>query len=401
MEGQAPRSRDAVFSVASLRGQLRIAGGCYADDTGPVNPVFCHFGEAFSAFVRRPADVLDQLRAIKAAGYVGIRFWDHLGYYSEAWRNKEVSPWTFESHTGLRVQATPEYYGQLEAFLSAVRDLGLVVRHSRGDLNAIPFAQVLEHCERVAAIYDRVGAFVCAVAEGANEAWQNGVDTPEKLRQMVAPFKRRGILTELSCPPGASEEPADLQAYSSGADVWVVHGARIEYPRLIGHIHALGYEIPSEFPRPRLGDQGEPSGPGPGVTVGQVNDVNVLQLMAVVSLMARQMWTYMSSFGVFWDGRIETMPGFAEVPQAAALVPKGVMGWKLIHGGTSWRGTRVYAAPTDGQTRCDQAIDPNTGNFMAVPYGPLWKECAAERAHTVTLQQDFGNKGRLILGRLS
>jgi hypothetical protein len=371
-------------------------------DTGtgrPVLPVLCHFGEAFSAFVRRPADVADQCRVIKAAGYLGIRFWDVLGYYDSAWKGREVTPVAFTNRSGQRVEATPDYYGQLDAFLAMLRDLGLVTHHSRGDLNSIPFAQVCAHTQRVAESYDRVGHQVCALAEGNNEDWQNGNLQPDRLRQAVAPFAARGILTGLSCPEGASEEPSALAAYSQGASVWVVHGYRQgEYYDRIRHIVSLALESPGD--RPRLGWQGEPSGPGDGVTVGQTNDANVLQMMAVAALMFRQAWTYMSSFGVFWNGRIETQPGFAEVPQAVAWLPIDVQTFSTVcHGGTRWKGTRVYAVPGTDQTRADHAINSD-GRFCCLMYGPRWRECYAERPHRIEQQVDFGDKGRLVIGRV-
>ncbi|HYB96203.1 MAG TPA: hypothetical protein VEC39_14625, partial [Vicinamibacterales bacterium] len=52
-------------------GQLRRRGQAFVDDQGVILPMFCHFMEAFSAFVRRPDAVRAELDDILATGYHG------------------------------------------------------------------------------------------------------------------------------------------------------------------------------------------------------------------------------------------------------------------------------------------------------------------------------------------
>lgn len=368
-------------------GQLRLAPGArtFVDATGqPVLPVLAHFGEAFSAFVHAKSvgglTVEQQLRTIKLAGYDGVRFWDTLGYYQMAWQGREVMPWAFtvchdsrwsqcDGHTQ---PATPDYYPTLERFLGLVKTTGLTTHHSRGDLNGQSTSRVVSHVEQVAQIYDRVGASVAALCEGNNEDWQNGGFGPDGLRRIVAPCRARGILTALSAPPDSSEEPSAIVAYAS--DVFYVHGFRNgEAADRLRHIFSLAREQAAGTPR--LGWQGEPTGPGPGVTVGRTDDPEELALLAVQAWLSRQAWVYMSSHGVFWNGRIEDQPGFWAVPRMRAVLmafAPDVMAWRQTHASTA---EAVLTSPTgtappntEGPARIDQAI-AGDGRVVALVYG--------------------------------
>jgi hypothetical protein len=366
------------------QGRLAIAPdrSGFVDGSGAyVLPVCAHFGEAFSAYVRRPADVERQLIAIKSAGYDCIRFWDNLGEYSEAWLGKEVTPFAWTNAEGTRVEATPTYYEQLHAFLSLLKRTGLAAHHSRGDLgraeSAIPLPRIVQHAERVAAIYDEIGWHVLALAEGNNEDWQNGNLGPARLRQVVEPFRARGALTALSCPPEVSETRADLNTYSQGASVFIVHGNRErETADRFRTIFSIAYE--DGGPSTRLGWQGEPIGPGAGVTIARVDDVEELGLLAVQSLAARQAWNYMCGPCVFWSGPIDEQPGFAVVPkmrEALRAFAPDVMRWRLVHGGqrgaplqstTGYFGDRGV---TRGPARVNLAVRADGRKYVAIVAG--------------------------------
>jgi hypothetical protein len=235
-------------------------------------------------------------------------------------------------------------------------------------LNGQSASRVAEHAERVAQLYDQVGWQTLGLAEGVNESWQNGGFGPADLRRIVAPARARGALVALSAPPDSSEEPADVRAYAEGASVFYVHGYRQgQATDRLRHQFSLAYEAAAGTPR--LGWQGEPTGPGPGVTVGRVDDPEELALLAVNALMSRQAWVYMSSRGVFWDGDIDTQPGFS-------VVAPDVMAWPtLVHGG---RPEAVLQSPIgyyqpehgviEGPARIDQAIAPD-GRVVAVVHG--------------------------------
>jgi len=383
-----------VMVTPPWTGQLRKARDDlgFEDATGRrILPVCAHFGEAFSAYVRRPADVVAQLQVIKTAGYDCIRDWSILGYYDSnrpdqsaqwsAWKGKEVAPFSFLAYSGRSIERTTDYYGQRLSFVFAVKRAGLTLFDSRGDMVGQPVARIREHTEQLAAIYDQVGWDALALGEACNECWQNGGFTPTELRAIVEPFKRRGALTAHSSAEQA-EEPNSIAEISAGASIYTVHGLRTGEPtNILEHIFSLGYFEPRSTDYgdvPRLGIQGEPAGPGDGVSVGQVNDRELLSMMAATSLLSRQWWVYMSGYGVFWKGPIESQPGFWAVPrmrQAIADFAPDVMAWALYHGGRAEAPlkspTGYWGDPgvTDGPSRIFNAVRSDRRAVVAVVQG--------------------------------
>jgi hypothetical protein len=368
-------------------GRLQIQDRAFVDDRGhPVLPLCAHFGEAFSAFVRDAARVEAQLAEIRRAGYDCIRFWDNLGEYSEAWRGKEVSPFSWTTAEGVHVTATPDYYGQLEAFLARLKQIGLAAHHSRGDLgrvtNAIPLDHVVAHSERVAGIYDRVGWDALALYEANNEDFQNGNFEPAGLRRIVAPIKARGGLVASSCPPGCGEDPVDILAYARGFSVRYYHGLREgTAAERLERKFTSGYNLPPEAPA--LGWEGEPIGPnhdaGPGVTINHTEDVEDLALFHAMTLVGgKSAATYMSQHGVFWRGPIHRQAGFAATPRVRAVLrdfAPDVMRWTLYHGRRPEAVLRspdgYYGDPgvSRGAARLDQAVSPDRRRIVAFIYG--------------------------------
>jgi hypothetical protein len=367
-------------------GRLQIRDGAFVDDRGqPVLPLCAHFGEAFSAWIRDAGAVDAQLLEIQRAGYDCIRFWDNLGEYSDAWRGKEVSPFSWTTAEGVRVTATPDYYGKLEAFLSLLKRRSLAAHHSRGDLgrhtNAVPLERVVAHSRAVAEIYDRVGWDVLALYEANNEDFQNGNFEPAGLLRIVEPIKARGALVASSCPPGCSEDPLDIVAYSRGFSVRYYHGLRegTAADRLERKFRS-GYEVPGGAPP--LGWEGEPIGPnhesGPGVTINHTEDVEELALFHAMTLVGKSAATYMSQHGVFWRGPIHRQAGFAATPRVRSVLrafAPDVMRWTLYHGG---RPEAVLRSPDGysgdpgvarGPARLDQAVSPDRRRVVAFVYG--------------------------------
>ena len=411
----------------TIVGQLRVQGLAYRDDNGYVLPVLCHFGEAFSAYVRKPDAVRAELDRIRAAGYDGIRFWDVLGYYDKnrpgdankwsAWQGREVTPVSFVAFSGDTKAPTPNYYDHLKAFLIELRDRQLVAHHSRGDLNSWKWDQVIAHCRRVGEIQREVGAQVIALNESCNEAWQNGVPEPSKLREMGDALGNHALRGNSCGDDGyGGETPDELNRMKR--DVAVIHGHRNgESYNRIGHIHAVGYETLPHAKIPAW--QGEPAGPGDGVSVGREEHPEALCLMAAMSLATHQAWVYMSGHGVFWNGSISEMIAFREVAKVRDYLPKDIMAWpQITHGGDRWRGTRVFVANGDGSLRCDHVLT-NDGRFVALVYGapkswaiPVERSFDGEVIHPLTgerqpLSLNAGQtwnvnfeRGRIVVGKL-
>lgn len=382
----APQPQPAPLE-SGWAGRLQIRDEAFVDATGqPVLPLCAHFGEAFSAWIRR-ADAVDaQLREIKAAGYDCIRFWDNLGEYSDAWRGKEVTPFSWVNADGVRVPTTSDYYGHLERFLTLLKQRGLAAHHSRGDLGretpAIPLERVVEHSRAVAEVYDRVGWEVLALYEGNNEDFQNGNFGPAGLRRIVEPLKARGALVASSARPARSSGAAALGAYSRGFSVRYYHGRRdgTAADRLERKFTS-GYARPAGLPP--LAWDGEPIGPnhdvGPGVTVNSTEDVEEIGLLHAMTLFGGKSGaTYMSQHGVFWEGPINRQAGFLVTPRIRAVLRRfapDVMRWTLYHGArdeavlrsaTGYHGDQGVAT---GPARLDQAVAPDRRRVVALVYG--------------------------------
>lgn len=357
-----------------LNGQLQVEGLTFRDNLGYVLPVLCHFGEAFAAYARgRRADVLAELRAIKDAGYHGIRFWDVLGYHDKshpsepvwtAWHNRGVSPVGFTSYSGEWVNPHDRYYDELASFLRDVRALGLKVHHSRGDLNGFTWDQIKQHVQLVGEVQKAVGLDVVMVNEACNESWQNGVPNPDHLKELcrlMPPSTIRG--TSCADDGYGGETPEALNRLKF--QVAMIHGYRGgESVNRIAHIHAL-YNTLAEAGVP--GWQGEPAGPDSSVQTE--GNVEALCLMAAMALSVKQGWVNHPANGAFWNGTMTASPGFWEVPRVAGLLPRDIMTWDVIHGGDRFRGTRVFAAPTTHDWRVDQMFKPGTRQFQAIVYG--------------------------------
>ena len=379
-----PRGADVR---AGWDGRLRIDDQAFVDADGdPVLPLCAHFGEAFSAWTRRAADVDAQLQEIHRAGYDCIRFWDNLGEYSSAWRGKEVTPFSWTNGDGVRVEATPEYYSKLETFLTLVKRRGLRVHHSRGDLGrgmpAVRLDRVVEHSRIVAAIYARVGWDTLALYEGNNEDFQNGNYGPAGLRRIVEPIGAAGALVASSCAAACAEDKSAVAEYSRGFSVRYYHGRRDgTAAERLERKFTSGYDRPRGAPY--LAWDGEPIGPsedpGPGVTVNDTDDVEELGLLHVMTLLGgKSAATYMSQHGVFWRGAIHEQAGFYVTPRMRQVLSEfapDVMRWSLHHGGSrgaALRSPRGYHGDPDvssGPARLDQAVSADRRRVAAMIYG--------------------------------
>ncbi len=353
----------------ALVGRLRIDGGAFVDDTGPVLPVGCHLGDGFSHYVRHPEDIRLGLARIARAGYGFVRTWFVLGRPdgspNDYWAGREVGPWPMP-----RLMPAQDYWDRLAAYVGDATDVGLKVHLAAGEL-VVSDELRRELFDGLAALMTHVGPDAFALVEGLNEARDTGEPDPSAVEALVERVRsvHPDNLYALSAYTGHEQRDV-LEAWTpSWMDHYLVHGFRGDHVwDKTRHIFSLGYENPVR----RLGWQGEPAGPGRRVSATDNQpelDDEGLGLMAVTALMARQAWCYMSGPGVVWDSEpIGEMPGFTSVPRLARMLPRRLMRYEqLLHGGDRWAGQRVLAAA--GELRCDHAIDRD-GAFVVVIYGP-------------------------------
>lgn len=361
------------------KGQLKIALGGFTRSSKLTLPLVCHLMEGFSKFTRDPDYIKRLLDTIASAGYDAVRTLDILGWYDGGWGGKEVTPVPSRNKSGNRVEATPNYYQQLENYILECHSRGLALAWSRGDLQLLSHRQLEEHFTTLGQL--GVPSEAVFLFEGCNEAWQNGAPDPSRLLELVRLFKRQRpeIICGLSCPTNASEEPADFREWTEGADITIIHNFRGgEDTDRIRHIFSNGYEGMPMLGR-RVAWQNEPPGPddddgSDDVTVGDTSDPEALGAMAAVSFLARQAWTYMSGDGVFLDGSpFEEQPAFSIIPKIRALIPPDVMAYPmLVHGGRDnsvlITPNRQYSSEGGEIDRIDQAISDD-GKVVAVAYG--------------------------------
>ena len=411
-------------AVAQLQGRVARAGVELRDASGARSYTACHFFEAFSAYTRDPVRTTAQLVAI-AQAYPAIRFLDVVGWYSY-WRGREVSPIAFTARDGYQVPATPDYWPTLLAFAQVLQRLGLKAHWTRGDLQLFGgLAGIEAHIRQVCQLVRDHGLQdVIEVHEVVNEPPFNGVSlTDARALAGVMRAELTGTLVSHGAP-GGNEEPSELQAWAAGADVGSVHGLRPgSATDVLRHIYSVRRE---GFGAGTCIVQGEPFGPGTDVSGGRSDDVELLTLACAQSLITAQRWTYMSGWGVRWNGPIHTQPGFTEVATIAGWIPDDVFDWTLTRGGladnpfASASGYFGDSGVSHGPSRVDAAYSDD-GRYLVTVYGgrppyvlraqhrlafdvvnPATRQVeqsgALEAGQTLTLY-DY-RIGRLIAGRL-
>jgi hypothetical protein len=368
--GQEQQGAAMAAPPDALVGRLRIEGGMFRDDRGPVLPLYAHAGDLFSLFTRDPARATAELDAVARAGYHGVRTWSALGCTATApcgvateggppafWRGREVGP-------GL----TPDYYAHVERFFEALRARKLRVVWSQGDVQVI--ADRRDFMTRIAGLDSKLG--VIDWIDCGNEAWQTGEPDPAKLAECVGHYAAAGgrALKTLTAAP--SEEVHDIDRYSiDPADAFNTHSYRGGHAwDKRRHISSLTRSDRAN-PRRRLGINSEP--PGSGTLVSAIEnrhelDEEAVALLAVASLIARQAFVWFSGEGVQIESGLASEAGFHSVPGAVALLPRDVMGYETRHhSGDTSRAIRVLEA--QGEVRIDGALAVD-GRFAYTIDGP-------------------------------
>jgi len=439
-----------------LSGTLTRDGRVLGDISGPRILMGCHFMEAFSAWCHGKTvgglDVRTQLEII-AEHYGLVRSLDVLGYWDasrpgdadewEAWAGRAVTPIEFIANSGAVIPATPNYWERKRDYVTLLHSLGLKILDDRGDMNSWTTDQKLDHMYTNGQFYNSLpfGREVLGGLWAINEAWQNGGDDCELLIRMIDAFEGGAgwlpAIVGLSAPGGSSdaealaqtgpppmtewepEMPDSFDYWSQNpATVLTVHGNRGDHTHIIEHYFGYGYDE-------QMRDTGkvavntEPVGGGEGVSVGQVNDPELLCGLTVAALLGGQAWTFMSGNGVFWDGPIHSMPGYNEVARLTTFLPADIASWPIVcHAGTRFQGVRILAAVDP--TRADQAIAPD-GRFVMVVHTqeqagnalPCEQACSeftvinmltglVERSGPLPVGAAFqhGGVARLVVGRL-
>jgi hypothetical protein len=434
-----------------LTRDLRVIG----DDTGPRIIMAAHFMEAFSAYCWGKTigglDVRTQLE-ILAERYSAVRVLDVLGFWDanrpgdvdewEAWKGREVTPIEFVANSERVIPATPHYWDRKREFVTLLHELGLKILDDRGDMNSFTHDEKIEHMRQNGAFYASLpfGKEVLAGVWSINEAWQNGGDDRSLLVEMLEAFREGAGWLPAVCglsapggdsdpdaladtdPPMTSWEPEMPESFlywsEDPATVLTVHGNRGDHTHIVEHYFCYGYD---EVMRDsgKVAFNTEPVGGGDGVSVGQVNDPELLCALTAAALLGGQPWVFMSGNGVFWNGAIHEMPGFLEVARLPEFLPQDIASFPVVcHAGTRFAGVRILAAVDP--TRCEHAIHPD-GRFVLVVHTqetagnalPCERACQEFRVINMLTGQverdgplaagasfQHGGVARLVVGRL-
>lgn len=440
-----------------LSGDIAREDRVIIDATGPRILMGCHFMEGFSAFchgktVGDGIDVRSQLVEV-AKRYAYVRNCDVLGYYDAnrpgdpdewvAWRGREVTPIPFVANSGATIPATPNYWEKKRAYVTLLHDLGLRIFDDRGDMNSWTDDQKLDHMFQNGQFYASLpfGREVLLGIFALNEAWQNGGNDRSLLQEMIARFEDGAgwlptIIGGLSAP-GGSSDPEALAECDPPMDSWepempdsfiywsadpatviTCHGNRGDHTHICEHYFGYGYdETIRDSGKPV--ENTEPVGGGEGVSVGRVDDPELLCALTACALIGGQGWTWMSGNGVFWDGPLQAMPGFNEVARLPQFLPQDIATFPVVcHAGDRFRGVRILAAVDP--TRCEHAIAPD-GRFVLVVHTqeqagnalPCERACSqfkvinmltgeVEQDGPLRVGQSYRHDGvaRLVVGRL-
>lgn len=445
-----------------IRGVLRQTEWRTFDDDGDKIVQMCHAMSLFALFVRNPDKAKRQAVAV-AQRYGGVRVCNVLGYWDRnrpghpdrwvAWKGKEVTPFGFMSYGQRSISPTADYYGKYREFLTMLFDAGLKIMDDRGDLNAWSRSQKLQHMTELGRLYRSLpfGREVLGGLWGINEAWQNGASRVEGGVQlcvdMVNAFKdAAGWLPDvvgLSAPGGTApdgheygaELPDDINAWAvSPATAATIHGSRAINEHLIPHYFGYGYDRTIRNNRKKVWNT-EPLGGGRGVSVGELNDVELLCGMHAQMLATGQESTFMSGNGVFggapasYDGEVENgildapiedMPGYEEVSRISELLPSDIHAFdNIFHSGSLFADRRVVAA--NDPTRFDTSKHAD-GRFVAVVHTfngqarplELQRDCSEFKVYDIVTHgvdrdgpasrgTQFRHNGRvrLVVGRLA
>ena len=452
---------DSGPNANRIVGVLHQRGWVTFDDNGDKIPLMAHAMSLFALFVRNPAAAKRQAQAL-ALKYGGARVCDVLGYWDRsrpgtpnpwaAWITKEVTPFGFMSYGQRGISPTPDYYVRKREFVTMMFECGLKIMDDRGDLNALTRNQKLQHMRENGRIYGSLpfGREVLASLHAVNEGWQNGASLDEGgtqlCREMLEAFRDgAGWLPDccgLSAPGGVApdgheygaEMPDDIKAWSvDPATIMTIHGSRSINEHLIPHYFGYGYDRTIRNTGKKVWNT-EPIGGGRGVSVGELNDVEILCGVAAQALATGQQFTFMSGNGVWggapgsWDGSvqgqldapIEDMPGYEEIARIPSLLPADIAHFgNVFHAGSLFADRRIVAA--NDPTRFDTAMHAD-GRFAAVVSTytggarPLavQRNCAdftvynlvtgeTERSGAISRGETFthGGRVRLVVGRLA
>jgi hypothetical protein len=307
----------------------------FADDTGARRVLFMSNFAFARTWRNDPAEGLRQLEAM-ASVYQGARCFRVLAadYGSidpnGPWHGREVDPaWSIDVWREI---------------LRAAKARAFRFHLTEGHRWNRPLEDELDFTERFCAMVESEGASeTIAVWECWNEYWQNTAygQSDQQVdigRQMIA-IVRRTLSTVPLCGLGAardSEAPESFDwASRGGSDVTVIHGTRYMPDAVKRAFGAWYWEgNPGSWSKPIW--QGEPTGPGEGVSVARCDDPGYLAALHGMFALTGQGAVAVSGAGIWGRRPVDTDPLFRELPMWLAELPEDIATWTHEPGGRIW-----------------------------------------------------------------
>lgn len=369
-----------------LRGQVRVVGRSFADESGPRRVLGCSWFPAIRVLRDNPTRYHAQLDAIRNEGYLVNRRFRCVGGRdggtdprSIYWRGSGVHPRDWSDYDQLYVMDLQQHAARGLTVHCTAGDMGQTFPDGHGEL---------EYTVRVARLIRDHGLEpVVALFEIWNEGWQNNAHGDDPRRGVELATAVRGILPNVLIglsTPASGEEPSGMLAWSPlqrAVNLLPMHGMR-EWERCLERAFTLSYwdwEYPGGRPNAKRPIwQGEPVGDGDDVYMDITRQTphwrDILFGLHWVFQMCGQAGIYFNGPAVLYKEprTLQDEWGFTHIAKLMAPIPEDVGQWPHIsHGnkrGTTPLDARVWS--TDGRPgvgRVDQVW--NDRALVAVVHG--------------------------------
>ena len=380
------------------RGQLREDGRAFMDDGGDVLPFYIHQGDAISLFARDRVRAEKNLDEAVALGADGIRPWTVLA---------GLPFWQGRTH--------PSSVAFLIEFVEACKARGLRLVLSQGDLWQFGAVAAAAYIARLAEVIRACGAEWFDFIDAGNETWHNGCDDPSVLAAAMRPLVGLGPLLLLTDAPEGGPYPTGDEGKrlyrehiarwcQAPASMLALHSQFSDPDGCIRRVWNGGYETGQWL---RLED--ELRGHGRNVTVCNTFTASQQLAMAAAGWISGAGMVFLCSAGVISDGMKNghfdagesflDAPGFRRLAELRAWLPRDVMRWRRVHGGSRDGSPRVFAVPGDDETRADHAI-ADDGRYVCVISGETRRDVRQVRDASVEDFPGLDDWYRIVKGRI-
>ena len=392
---------DASAQGRSPAGRVQIADHSLFDDDGP----FLGLGVSyFTALWRCKHDrerLESDLEFLSQQGFNYYRMLSMVGYYS-AWDGLEISPVSFTSREGKRVDAWPDYWEQFGELIDIAYDrYGIRTQITIfADAQLMPQQEArLEHMQRLLEQVLPGREHKIIMLEVANEAWQNGFPGDEgvaDLRAFATYLNERtevpvAITSNHDWPALGSPEGFEQVYADSSADLATWHFSRD---------HRIDAGWKPVYDCWDFGDRegfppvssNEPIGPGASVN-SESEPIRLVMAAAFAYAAKLPMYVFHSQAGVFGKTRFEETPAIDQFQHVLRLLPADLPSWQRNDGKQPEAPLTVFAGGQPNQywpdvESAEDGCVRNTGGrqedrFVCVPIGIRSSGLQVEARHAL------------------